>query len=142
MEITVVVDLQNEPDFTAEFGLSLFLRTASGDYLFDTGAGSALEPNLRKLGFSTDSIRSVILSHGHYDHTGGLASLQPEKIWCCDGILEGHYSLHDDRTIHTISMPEKSRSVMKNADIKLVSEFRKIASDLFLTGPIPRHSGS
>ena len=141
MEITVVVDLQNEPDFTAEFGLSLFLRTASGDYLFDTGAGSALEPNLRKLGFSTDSIRSVILSHGHYDHTGGLASLQPEKIWCCDGILEGHYSLHDDRTIHTISMPEKSRSVIKNADVKWVSEFRKIASDLFLTGPIPRHSG-
>ncbi|MBQ6595956.1 MAG: MBL fold metallo-hydrolase, partial [Lentisphaeria bacterium] len=92
MEITIVTDLQDEPGFTSEFGLSLLLRTASGEYLFDTGAGTALEPNLRQLHCSASSIRQVILSHGHYDHTGGLASLQPEKIWCCPGIMEGHYS--------------------------------------------------
>ena len=141
MEITVVTDLQDEPGFTSEFGLSLLLRTASGEYLFDTGAGTALEPNLRQLNRSASSIRQVILSHGHYDHTGGLASLQPEKIWCCPGIMEGHYSLHDDRTVHDISMPEKNCAVLKKAAIGWIGNFQPIAPDLFLTGPIPRHSG-
>ena len=113
MEITIVTDLQDEPGFTSEFGLSLLLRTTSGEYLFDTGAGTALEPNLRQLGISTGSVRQVILSHGHYDHTGGLASLKPETIRCCPGIQDRHYSLHDDRTVHDISMPEKSRAVLK-----------------------------
>ena len=141
MEITVVVDLQEAPGFTSEFGLSLLLRNASGNYLFDTGAGTALEPNLRRLGISTDSIRSVILSHGHYDHSGGLSFLHPETIWCSPGIQDGHYSLHDDRTIHPISMPEKSKTVMKKSEIKWITDFHQIAPDLFLTGPIPRHSG-
>ena len=141
MEITVVVDLQNGSGFTPEFGLSLLLRTASGDYLFDTGAGTALGPNLHELGSGTDSIRQVILSHGHYDHTGGLASLQPEKIWCCPGIRETHCSLHDDQTVHVISMPKKSKSVLQNSEVEWIKEFRQIAPDLFLTGPIPRHSG-
>ena len=141
MEISVVTDLQDEPGFTSEFGLSLLLRTASGEYLFDTGAGTALEPNLRQLHFSASSIRQVILSHGHYDHTGGLASLQPEKIWCCHGIMEGHYSLHDDRSVHDISMPEKSRAVLKKNAAGWIDKFQTIAPDLFLTGPIARHSG-
>ena len=141
MEITVVTDLQDEPGFTAEFGLSLLLRTTSGEYLFDTGAGTALEANLRQLELSTGSVRQVILSHGHYDHTGGLASIRPEMIRCCPGITEGHYSLHDDRTVHDISMPEKSVTVLKNTAVEWITEFKEFALDLWLTGPIPRHSG-
>ena len=141
MKITVVADLQEQPGFIAEFGLSLLLDSDSGEYLFDTGAGEALKPNLSKLGTDTGSIRQVILSHGHYDHTGGLAFLKPEKIWCCRGILDGHYSLHDDRSVHTISMPEKSKSVLENTSLEWITDFRQIAPDLFLTGPIPRRSG-
>lgn len=141
MKITVVVDLPEEPGFLSEFGLSLLLRSASGEYLFDTGAGTALEPNLCQLGYSTASIRNVILSHGHYDHTGGLAALHPETIWCCPGIQTGHYSLHDDRTVHRISMPENSGSVLKNTTVEWITGFKKITPDLWLTGPIPRFSG-
>jgi 7,8-dihydropterin-6-yl-methyl-4-(beta-D-ribofuranosyl)aminobenzene 5'-phosphate synthase len=48
--------------------------------LFDTGQSSGvLLQNMDSLGFSPDQIDVLVLSHGHYDHTGGLAGL-PEQV--------------------------------------------------------------
>lgn len=41
--------------------------------LFDTGAGRALEPDAAQLGIDLASANTLVLSHGHNDHTGGLA---------------------------------------------------------------------
>ena len=43
--------------------------------LFDTGQNLAISNNARELGIDLNQIDSVVLSHGHYDHTGGLQSL-------------------------------------------------------------------
>lgn len=141
MKITVAVDNRENPPFLAEFGLALVLDTDSGRFLFDTGAGQALAANLSQLGIAAGSIRRVILSHGHYDHTGGLAGLHPEEIWCCREIQSGHYSLHADQTVHQISMPDTARSVLEQARIHWVGTFQEFAPGLYLTGPIPRRSG-
>ena len=141
MKITVAVDNRENPPFLAEFGLALVLDTGSGRYLFDTGAGQALTVNLEQLGIAAESIRSVILSHGHYDHTGGLAGLHPDEILCCREILAGHYSLHADHTVHRISMPDTARTVLETARVRWTGGFEEFASGQFLTGPIPRRSG-
>ena len=141
MKITVAVDNRENPPFLAEFGLALVLDTDSGRFLFDTGAGQALTSNLSQLGIAAGSIRRVILSHGHYDHTGGLAGLQPDEIWCCREIRSGHYSLHADQTVHRISMPDAARTVLEQARIRWVGAFQEFAQGLYLTGPIPRRSG-
>ena len=141
MKITVAVDNRDNPPFLAEFGLALVLDTGSGRFLFDTGAGQALTANLDRLGIAAGSIRKVILSHGHYDHTGGLAGLHPEEIWCCREIRSGHYSLHADKTLHRIAMPDAARSVLEQARIRWVDTFQEFAPGLYLTGPIPRRSG-
>ena len=141
MKISVAVDNRDNPPFLAEFGLALLLDTNSGRFLFDTGAGTALTANLKQLGIAAGSIRSVILSHGHYDHTGGLAGLHPDNIWCCREIGSGHYSLHADQTVHRISIPDTARSVMEQTRIHWVGTFQEFAPDLYLTGPIPRRSG-
>ena len=80
MKITVVVEEGQHPSCISEFGLSLFLENEGGTFLFDTGAGEALLPNLKALGIPLEKCKKVILSHGHYDHTGALAKLAPEEL--------------------------------------------------------------
>jgi 7,8-dihydropterin-6-yl-methyl-4-(beta-D-ribofuranosyl)aminobenzene 5'-phosphate synthase len=58
----------------AEHGLS-FLIENEDITLFDTGQGLGLINNLKVLNKNIQSIKRVILSHGHYDHTGGLLDL-------------------------------------------------------------------
>lgn len=57
---------------TGEHGLSMYIEYNNNKYLFDVGqSGNALY-NAFKLNKRIDSINSIILSHGHYDHVGGL----------------------------------------------------------------------
>ena len=57
---------------TGEHGLSMYVEYSKKCYLFDLGqSGNALY-NAFKLNKNIDSIDSIILSHGHYDHVGGI----------------------------------------------------------------------
>ena len=58
-----------------EHGLSFFIQIENHKILFDTGQNLALAHNARVLGISLSQIDTVVLSHGHYDHSGGLKSL-------------------------------------------------------------------
>jgi len=138
VKITLLVNHVEKRGFQAEFGLSLLLDYRNGKYLFDTGAGAALAPNLARLGIAPKSIKRVILSHGHCDHTGGLAELSPQAIYACQGVTMPHFSRHDDGKIHLLTMPERSKNVLKECKFHNVSAFQEIGKGIFLTGPIPR----
>lgn len=140
MKITLLVDKQPDSELQSEFGLALLLETDSRTFLFDTGAESALLANAEKLNIPVEKFNKVILSHGHYDHTGGLANLAPEVIYCCKNIEQSHYSYHGIDDIHNIAMPDAARMVLKNSRIQYVEKFTEIAPGCFLTGPIPRVS--
>ena len=140
MKVTLAVDLSGDPPFVPEFGLSLILQKDEEFFLMDTGSGEALKQNLPLLDPEQKAAKRVILSHGHYDHTGGLKDLSPEKIYCCAGVLQSHYSYHADGTLHRISMPEEAVSVLKKTPLCLVKCSMQIAPGVFLLGPIPRVS--
>ena len=55
-----------------EHGLSFYLETEHHKLLMDTGASSAFLENAAVLGIDLGAVDSVILSHGHYDHGGGI----------------------------------------------------------------------
>ncbi len=84
LTLTVLVDNRVEiRGLRAEHGLSILLQ-AEGDFgecrlLFDTGpSGEVLMHNLRALRIDPGGVRDVVLSHGHYDHTGGLKAFLSE----------------------------------------------------------------
>lgn len=55
-----------------EHGLSLYIETKNHKVLLDTGASEKTLVNAKALGIDLSEIDTVILSHGHYDHSGGI----------------------------------------------------------------------
>ncbi len=60
--------------FLSEHGLSFYIETGSRRLLFDTGATDAFLLNAERMGLDLCNVDTVILSHGHYDHTGGVTA--------------------------------------------------------------------
>lgn len=60
-------------DLIAEHGLSLYIETGNHKILFDTGKTGAFADNAEKMGIDLASVELCVLSHGHYDHGGGIA---------------------------------------------------------------------
>lgn len=72
----IVCLLENKaasPYMKAEHGLSLYIETENKKILFDMGQTAAFAENAKMLGISLGDIDFAVLSHGHYDHGGGLA---------------------------------------------------------------------
>jgi len=61
------------PGLLAEWGLSVLVETDGLRVLLDTGASISVMHNAPILGVDLTTIDKIVISHGHYDHTGGLA---------------------------------------------------------------------
>ena len=130
---------------TAEHGLSLWVETTQGSFLFDTGAGRTLLRNADQLGINLKDAKRVILSHGHYDHTGGLLDLLKMTAGL-EVILHPFAFEHrwwvDGERRKAIGMPYERADVVKaGAKIKLVEKGGAILDGCWITGEIPRPDG-
>ena len=75
MEINITILCDNnisKSGFVGEHGFACLLERGEEKYLFDTGPGMSLPINLKKANKDLEGLNRVFLSHGHYDHTGGL----------------------------------------------------------------------
>lgn len=70
--VTLMENTKGSEDVAFEHGLSFYVETKKHRLLMDTGASDLTWENAKKLGIDLTQIDTVILSHGHYDHCGGL----------------------------------------------------------------------
>ena len=75
MKITTIIEnnLGENKELESEHGLCYFVEVDNLKILFDTGQSSKALCNFKKLGFNTKELDYILLSHGHYDHAGGLS---------------------------------------------------------------------
>lgn len=80
MKITMLVEnTACRGDLACEHGLSLYIETKRHKILFDTGQTGAFADNARALGVDLSAVDIAVLSHGHYDHGGGIARFFAEN---------------------------------------------------------------
>ena len=73
MKITCLVEnTGGKEGLGIEHGLSLFIETNSHKILFDMGQSGLFEQNAKSLGVELEDVDLAFISHGHYDHGGGL----------------------------------------------------------------------
>lgn len=69
-------DTCGHPLCRAEHGLSVYMETKKHRLLVDTGASDAFLENAKVLGIDLTKVDTLILSHGHYDHAGGILAFR------------------------------------------------------------------
>ncbi len=104
MRVTVLAEnTTSNPHLIAEHGLSLYIESGGVKLLFDTGQSDvALVHNAMVLGVDLSAVDFAVLSHGHYDHGGGLQAFLQENrhaVVYLQGRAFGEYYNASDRYI-------------------------------------------
>lgn len=110
MRLTVLAEnTANRRGMLAEHGLSVLVETKGKRILFDTGQSDVFWRNACALGISLKNLDAVVLSHGHYDHCGGLKRLCQEgplpPVFVGKGALEKKRCVQRDGTLRDIGIP-------------------------------------
>ena len=70
--VTLLENTACDAGLCAAHGLSLYIETPKHKILFDMGPDARFLDNAKKLGVDLSAVDIAVLSHGHYDHGGGL----------------------------------------------------------------------
>ncbi|HDK27662.1 MAG TPA: MBL fold metallo-hydrolase, partial [Candidatus Atribacteria bacterium] len=145
----LVNNIVGESQFLAEHGLSILIQIQEGekkeDYLFDCGkSSSTLLHNISAYGIEMKnlSLKTIILSHGHYDHTGGLKGFLENTSQRIPVI--GHPDVFSQRISYvggfrTISCPFNQSEIREaGGDLLLTRDSVKINDYFMITGEVPR----
>ncbi len=102
MKLTTLIENKQgqREDLEAEHGLAILIEGDGKKILFDTGQSGAFIDNAKKLGINLKTLDAVIISHGHYDHSGGFKRLITEinpsiKLYLGEGFFTPKYSLRE-----------------------------------------------
>jgi 7,8-dihydropterin-6-yl-methyl-4-(beta-D-ribofuranosyl)aminobenzene 5'-phosphate synthase len=145
LQITVLMEHRSlREDLATEHGLSLWIEADGTRILFDTGQTSAFVANAMALGIDLSKADFIVLSHGHYDHTGGLeAALEAApraKVCLHPEAGKPRFSHPPGLPLRHIGMPHAAWNALKNRlpEARLCSGPVRLSEGIWATGPIPK----
>ncbi|MCK4789253.1 MAG: MBL fold metallo-hydrolase, partial [Desulfobacteraceae bacterium] len=145
IRITALVeDTARGRDMLAEHGLAFWIEAGPKHVLFDTGQGQVLSHNAHQLSIPLQLTDAVVLSHGHYDHTGGLKHVlqasPTAKVYAHAAAFQAKYIRNSDGTAREIGIPSSDETKIREQANQLIysNEPIEICPGLFVTGEIPR----
>jgi len=145
LKITILTENRvSHPRLLAEQGLSMFVETEQGNLLFDTGQTDAFLRNAKELKLDLSSINYIILSHGHYDHTGGLPHYLKEfgqvEVLCHPAAVNKKYKIYPGGRLD-IGVPwEQGKVSGMGARFTFKTNPCEIMPGIWLSGEIPRNT--
>jgi len=111
---TLVENTVNIGGLRSEHGLAFLLRTGGQKLMFDTGQSDLLLHNARQMGLILEDLDGIVLSHGHYDHTGGLEAIckiaPRARIFLHPAAVRPKFTQNADGTTRSIGMKEETSS--------------------------------
>lgn len=139
MKLTVLTEnLVNRRGMLAEHGLSVLVEANGRKILFDTGQSDVFLKNAHALGISLRDVDAIVLSHGHYDHGGGLEFAIREglsaPVYVGKGAFEEKKCLERDGRLRNIGIGTAVEAVETDG-------FREIFPEIFLMNRIPKLAG-
>ena len=146
MDVRVTVLAENSVvvpfNVIGEHGFSAFVETPDFNFLFDTGQGKALVNNALALKKDLSSIKFLYLSHGHYDHTGGMENLlkikSPLTVYTHkDAFLKRYWSKNNVKIYVGIPF-SKAYLESLGANFVYEKEFREIEKGIYSSGEVER----
>ena len=109
--INLVENTEGASGCGVEHGLCFYIETEKHKLLMDTGQTGLLLENAEKLGIDLTQVDTVVLSHGHYDHGGGIlpfAKINPTaKIYVPEAAFGEYYAMNKDGEPHYIGLAKE-----------------------------------
>lgn len=127
-----------------EHGFAALVQAGDQSLLFDTGGGHTLLHNAQRMNIDLKSVDQVVLSHGHYDHAGGLWPLLqtsgPKRILAHPGVFTRRYVLREGAA-RSVGIPYSEDFLAGlGASFSYSDSFREVLPGVFLTGEVPRRT--
>lgn len=140
---TLVENTVNKQGLFSEHGLSLWLELDDKKFLFDTGQSEQFVKNAHKMQIDLKQADAILLSHGHYDHTGGLVcatSIKPGiDIYAHEAAFNKKFAMNPNGTARLGSVKNLNiGKVKQRANLIKIDQPTEIHNGLYMTGPIPR----
>ncbi|MCY1723151.1 MBL fold metallo-hydrolase [Prolixibacteraceae bacterium Z1-6] len=136
MNVTVLTDNLAGGKFLAEHGLSYLLEIDGEQILFDTGHSDVFLRNAEKLGiYIHNAIKTVVLSHGHWDHGNGLQHLENKTLLTHPGAFLERFRKIDHSPV---GLSFSKNLLLQKFDIHETKTSYQITENLYYLGEIPR----
>ena len=138
---TLVEDTALGGGLLAEHGLSFWIEYGDKRMLFDTGQSDILVQNAKTLGINLAETNAIVLSHGHYDHTGGLPAVldiaSKAKIYLHPAATEPKFS-RKVLGVKSIGMSHLAKKAVQRRHVIWTATPAQIFPGMSVTGQVPR----
>jgi len=146
-ELTITILVENTVGaplgLVGEWGSAMLVETGGQRILLDTGEKGGIMPNAEALGVDLRAVDALVLSHGHYDHSGGMRAFLKLRgslpVYIHPDFFSSHYYVSSIRRY--IGVPHHREELIGlGAELITVREPLRLNPQLWVSSEVPRRT--